>query len=121
MSSSSDRSALLVDLGFKVEMPATAVGQKTNIQHFFSLIARKSEESERIIAIDHAVGDAQCCLGFVGDGRDECGDLTLQGASDGFGVEPGVSSVNRSHQNNTSSSIAATAATANGAAKVTCS
>jgi len=51
---------LLTELGFSVEMPASAIGEKSGIQHNFSLIAKKNfEDRENIIVIDHAVGDVE--------------------------------------------------------------
>ncbi len=50
---------LLTELGFTVEMPASVIGEKTGIQHNFSLIARKTGERETIVAVDHAVGDIE--------------------------------------------------------------
>ena len=51
---------LLTGLGFTVEMPASVIGEKTGIQHNFSLIAKKKfEERETIVAVDHAVGDLE--------------------------------------------------------------
>jgi predicted RNA-binding Zn-ribbon protein involved in translation (DUF1610 family) len=51
---------LLTELGFTVEMPASVIGEKTGIQHNFSLIARKKfGERETIVAVDHAVGDIE--------------------------------------------------------------
>ena len=51
---------LLTELDFSVEMPASATGEKSGIQHKFSLIAKKKFEGrENIVAIDHAVGDAE--------------------------------------------------------------
>ena len=53
-------SHLLTDLGFKVEMPGIAMGQKSGMQHHFSLIARKQDdEGGKIITIDHAVGESE--------------------------------------------------------------
>ena len=51
---------LLTELDFSVEMPASVTGEKSGIQHKFSLIAKKKFEGrENIVAIDHAVGDAE--------------------------------------------------------------
>ena len=51
---------LLTELGFSVEMPASAIGEKSGIQHNFSLIAKKKlGDRENIIAVDHAVGDIE--------------------------------------------------------------
>ncbi|MDH5635917.1 MAG: hypothetical protein OEY47_04550, partial [Candidatus Bathyarchaeota archaeon] len=44
---------LLTELGFTVEMPASVIGEKTGIQHNFSLIAKKKfGERETIVAVD---------------------------------------------------------------------
>jgi len=52
--------SLLAELGFSVEMSASAIGEKSGIQHNFSLIARKKfGDRENIVAIDHAVGDRE--------------------------------------------------------------
>jgi len=51
---------LLTELGFSVEMPASAIGEKSGIQHNFSLIAKKKlGDRENIIAVDHAVGEIE--------------------------------------------------------------
>jgi len=51
---------LLTGFGFSVEMPASAIGEKSGIQHNFSLIAKKEfGDRENIVAIDHAVGDVE--------------------------------------------------------------
>lgn len=51
---------LLTALDFSVEMPASVIGEKSGIQHKFSLLARKKlGDRERIVAIDHAVGDVE--------------------------------------------------------------
>nr|MDO8133072.1 hypothetical protein [Candidatus Njordarchaeum guaymaensis] len=51
---------LLTELGFSVEMPALVTGEKSGIQHKFSLIAKKKfGDYEKIVAIDHAVGDIE--------------------------------------------------------------
>jgi DNA-directed RNA polymerase subunit RPC12/RpoP len=51
---------ILTELDFSVEMPATVTGEKSGIQHKFSLIAKKNFEGRtRIVAVDHAVGDAE--------------------------------------------------------------
>jgi hypothetical protein len=51
---------LLTALDFNVEMPASVIGEKSGIQHKFSLLAKKRlGDRERIIAIDHAVGDVE--------------------------------------------------------------
>ncbi len=51
---------LLTELGFSVEMPASVIGDKSGIQHRFSLIAKKKIGDHRsIVAVDHAVGDIE--------------------------------------------------------------
>lgn len=51
---------LLTKLGFSVEMSASTIGEKSGIQHNFSLIAKKKfGDREKIAAIDHAVGDIE--------------------------------------------------------------
>jgi predicted RNA-binding Zn-ribbon protein involved in translation (DUF1610 family) len=51
---------LLLDLGFSVEMPASILGTKSGIQHYFELMATKGSGSdETIITVDHATGDPE--------------------------------------------------------------
>ena len=51
---------LLVELGFNVEIPGLAVGQKSGMQHHFSLIAKKQVgDQEMVIALDHAVSESE--------------------------------------------------------------
>jgi hypothetical protein len=51
---------LLVELGFSVEIAATAIGEKSGIEHNFSLIAsKKVGERAKLVAIDHAVATAE--------------------------------------------------------------
>jgi predicted RNA-binding Zn-ribbon protein involved in translation (DUF1610 family) len=51
---------LLVDLGFSVEIPGLVVGQKSGMQHHFSLIAKKLiDGQERVVALDHAVSETE--------------------------------------------------------------
>jgi ssDNA-binding Zn-finger/Zn-ribbon topoisomerase 1 len=51
---------LLVELGFNVEIPGLAVGQKSGMQHHFSLIAKKQVgDQEMVIALDHAVSETE--------------------------------------------------------------
>jgi len=53
-------SKLLTELEFTVEMPGSAIGEKSGIQHNFSLLAKKKMgENEDIVTIDHAVGDPE--------------------------------------------------------------
>lgn len=52
--------SVLVNLGFTVMMPASMVGEKSGIEHVFSLIARKDSEDRRYtVAVDYAVGDME--------------------------------------------------------------
>jgi hypothetical protein len=49
-----------MELGFDVEMSASATGERSGIQHTFSLIARQGdEEQENAVVIDHAVEDTE--------------------------------------------------------------
>ncbi len=51
---------LLVNLGFSVEIPGLVMGQKSGMQHHFSLIAKKIVDGqEKIIALDHAVSESE--------------------------------------------------------------
>lgn len=51
---------LLVELGFSVEIAATAVGEKSGIEHNFSLIAsKKVGDRAKLVAIDHAVATVE--------------------------------------------------------------
>jgi predicted RNA-binding Zn-ribbon protein involved in translation (DUF1610 family) len=51
---------LLTDLGFSVEIPGLVIGQKSGMQHHFSLIAKKLVDGqERVIALDHAVSETE--------------------------------------------------------------
>ncbi len=51
---------LLIELGFSVEMPASVTGEKSGIQHYFSLMAKKkSRDIDNIITVDHAVGHSE--------------------------------------------------------------
>ena len=51
---------LLLDLGFSVEIPGLAVGQKSGMQHHFSLIAKKLINGQEIIvALDHAISESE--------------------------------------------------------------
>jgi predicted RNA-binding Zn-ribbon protein involved in translation (DUF1610 family) len=56
-----DIRTLLVEMGFSVEMPGLSIGQKSGIQHHFSLIAKAHTPSGQriIIALDHAVSEAE--------------------------------------------------------------
>ncbi|MGA2682246.1 MAG: hypothetical protein ABSF44_10670 [Candidatus Bathyarchaeia archaeon] len=52
--------ALLVDLGFTVEIPGLAVGQKSKMEHHFSLVAKKQIKGQEInIALDHAISEPE--------------------------------------------------------------
>jgi predicted RNA-binding Zn-ribbon protein involved in translation (DUF1610 family) len=51
---------LLVNLGFSVEIPGLVIGEKSGMQHHFSLIAKKIVAGqEKIIALDHAVSESE--------------------------------------------------------------
>jgi predicted RNA-binding Zn-ribbon protein involved in translation (DUF1610 family) len=51
---------LLDQLGFSVEMPGFAIGQKSGMQHHFSLIAKKvTNGQEVVIALDHGVSEEE--------------------------------------------------------------
>ena len=59
-----DIRTLLVEIGFSIEMPGLTIGQKSGIQHHFSLIAKKHTPiGQRIvIALDHAVSESEVKL-----------------------------------------------------------
>jgi hypothetical protein len=51
---------VLIELGFNVQMPGFAVGQKSKLQHNFSLLATKIiDGKEKVIALDHAVSETE--------------------------------------------------------------
>jgi len=51
---------LLTEIGFSVETSALAIGEKSGIQHTFSLVAKKEiGDHIKLVAIDHAVGDTE--------------------------------------------------------------
>jgi len=51
---------LLTELGFSVEIAATALGEKSGIEHNFSLIAaKKVGDHTKLVAIDHAVSSIE--------------------------------------------------------------
>jgi predicted RNA-binding Zn-ribbon protein involved in translation (DUF1610 family) len=51
---------ILVNLGFSVEIPGLVMGQKSGMQHHFSLIAKKViDGQEKVIALDHAVSESE--------------------------------------------------------------
>jgi predicted RNA-binding Zn-ribbon protein involved in translation (DUF1610 family) len=51
---------LLINLGFSVEIPGLVMGQKSGMQHHFSLIAKKIVDGEeKVIALDHAVSESE--------------------------------------------------------------
>jgi predicted RNA-binding Zn-ribbon protein involved in translation (DUF1610 family) len=51
---------LLANMGFSVEMPGLMVGQKSGMQHQFSLVAKKQvKDLEILIALDHAVSESE--------------------------------------------------------------
>lgn len=52
--------SLLASLGFSVEIPGLVIGQKSGMQHHFSLIAKKIvDRQEKVIAIDHSVSESE--------------------------------------------------------------
>jgi predicted RNA-binding Zn-ribbon protein involved in translation (DUF1610 family) len=52
--------SLLASLGFSVEIPGLVIGQKSGMQHHFSLIAKKIiNGQEKVIAIDHSVSESE--------------------------------------------------------------
>jgi predicted RNA-binding Zn-ribbon protein involved in translation (DUF1610 family) len=52
--------AILADLDFKVEIPGFAIGQKSGMQHHFSLLAKKEiNGQEVVVALDHAVSESE--------------------------------------------------------------
>ena len=55
-----DIRALLTDLGFAIESPGLTIGQKSGMQHHFSLIAKKQVNGQEIvIALDHATSESE--------------------------------------------------------------
>ena len=55
-----DIRAILDGLGFSVEIPGAAVGQKSGMQHHFSLIARKQvNAAEIVVGLDYAVSESE--------------------------------------------------------------
>jgi len=51
---------LLTELGFNVEVAATATGEKSGIQHNFSLMAtKKVGDRTKLVAVDHAVAPTE--------------------------------------------------------------
>lgn len=55
-----DIRTVLNDLGFTTEIPGTVLGQKSGMQHHFSLIGKKQIADDQIvIALDHAVSDSE--------------------------------------------------------------
>ncbi len=52
--------AILSDLDFTVDIPGFAIGQKSGMQHHFSLLAKKTiNGKEIIVALDHAVSESE--------------------------------------------------------------
>ena len=52
--------ALLVSMGFEVEIPGLATGQKSGMTHHFSLMAKKQIKGYEInIALDHAISESE--------------------------------------------------------------
>jgi ssDNA-binding Zn-finger/Zn-ribbon topoisomerase 1 len=55
-----DIRALLTELGFDIAIPGLMIGQKSGMQHHFSLIAKKQVGAQEIvIALDHAVSESE--------------------------------------------------------------
>jgi len=55
-----DVSKIFTELGFNIEIPGLAVGQKSGMEHHFSLIARKRVNQQDItIALDHAISESE--------------------------------------------------------------
>jgi predicted RNA-binding Zn-ribbon protein involved in translation (DUF1610 family) len=51
---------LLTSLGFSVGIPGLVIGQKSGMQHHFSLIAKKIVDGqEKVIALDHSVSESE--------------------------------------------------------------
>ena len=51
---------ILTELGFSVEIPGLVIGQKSGMQHHFSLIAKKQVNGQEIIvALDHSVSEVE--------------------------------------------------------------
>jgi predicted RNA-binding Zn-ribbon protein involved in translation (DUF1610 family) len=51
---------LLGNLGFSIEIPGLVIGQKSGMQHHFSLIAKKIVNGqEKVIALDHSVSESE--------------------------------------------------------------
>jgi predicted RNA-binding Zn-ribbon protein involved in translation (DUF1610 family) len=55
-----DIKRLLTKLGFEVKMPGLAIGEKSGINHHFSLIATRFIDQKQImIALDHAISETE--------------------------------------------------------------
>ncbi|MGA3060421.1 MAG: hypothetical protein ABSD92_08635 [Candidatus Bathyarchaeia archaeon] len=55
-----DIRTILNELGFSIEIPGLTIGQKSGMQHHFSLIAKKQISGQEIvIALDHAVSETE--------------------------------------------------------------
>lgn len=55
-----DIRVLLTNLGFSIEMPGLMIGQKSGMQHHFSLTGRKTVNGQDIvIALDHSVSETE--------------------------------------------------------------
>jgi predicted RNA-binding Zn-ribbon protein involved in translation (DUF1610 family) len=55
-----DIRALLTELGFDIAIPGLTIGQKSGMQHHFSLMAKKQFGGQEIvIALDHAVSESE--------------------------------------------------------------
>ncbi len=55
-----DIAEILTDLGFTVHIPGLTIGEKSGMQHHFSLIAEKFVDGQEIkIALDHAASESE--------------------------------------------------------------
>ena len=55
-----DITKIFTELGFSLEVPGLVVGQKSGMEHHFSLIARKTVNQKEItVALDHAISEVE--------------------------------------------------------------
>ena len=55
-----DIRVVLEELGFDIKIPGLTIGEKSGIQHHFSLLAKKQVgDQEIVIALDHAVSEVE--------------------------------------------------------------
>jgi len=55
-----DIRVVLEEMGFNIKIPGLTIGEKSGIQHHFSLLAKKQVNNQEIvIALDHAVSEAE--------------------------------------------------------------